>query len=305
MDFHTSVNAVVLQGANHFEAGAVANVSEAWIAMAAEIPLENFAVFGAVEKRAPRFEFAHALRRFFGVQLSHAPVIEVLAATHRIGEMDAPVVAIIDVGESGGDAAFGHHGVGFAQQRFAHYPHFRAGSRGFDGGAQACAARSDHQDIVREPLEFRHLQDSPVMPDADGTEADIEIGKPHPEKAEPRPAFVSAVQAADAVVQLVPYRVFGNAVERSSDEMPERVAAEDVSGQEYDIHYQNDGADTDSEAVRKTERYHGVVDQETPYEIGEPQEITVKILQDQRKASFPQVALARFAYRAGRGIGPE
>ena len=119
VDFHALVDAVVLQRADHFQTGAVADVGEARIAMAAEVALQNAAVFRAVEERAPGFQFAHAVRRFLGVQFGHAPVVEVLAAAHGVGEMDAPVVAVVDIGHGGGDAAFGHDGVGFAEQRFA------------------------------------------------------------------------------------------------------------------------------------------------------------------------------------------
>ena len=103
---------------------------------------------------------------------------------------------------------FGHHGVGFAQQRFANHPHFGAVGRGFDGGAQSCPTCTDDQNVVGEPLELRHLQDSPVVPDPHGAEADVDIGKSHPEQACPGPLLVSCVQAAHAIVELVPYRVF-------------------------------------------------------------------------------------------------
>ena len=115
VDFHAGVDAVILQRADHLEAGAVADVRQARIAMAAEVALQDAAVLGAVEQRAPGFQFAHAVGRFLGVQLGHAPVVQVLAAAHGVGEMDAPVVAIVHVGQRGRDAAFGHHGVRFAR----------------------------------------------------------------------------------------------------------------------------------------------------------------------------------------------
>jgi hypothetical protein len=55
VDFHAGVDAVILQGADHFEAGAVADVSEARVAMAAEIALQDAAVLSTVEERAPGF----------------------------------------------------------------------------------------------------------------------------------------------------------------------------------------------------------------------------------------------------------
>ena len=148
MDGDALMDAVILQRADHFQAGAVADVGQARITMAAEIALQNPAVLGAVEHRAPGFQFADAVRRFLGVQFGHAPVVEVLAAAHGVGEMDAPVVAVVDVAQRRRHAAFGHDGVRLAQQRFADQPDLDARRRGFDGGAQTRAARADDQDVV-------------------------------------------------------------------------------------------------------------------------------------------------------------
>ena len=86
----------------------------------------------------------------------HAPVVQILAAAHGVGEMNPPVVALVHIGQCRRDAAFRHDGMRFAEQRFAHYAHFDARGGGFNGGAQACSARTNHQHIVGEPLEFRH-----------------------------------------------------------------------------------------------------------------------------------------------------
>ena len=127
--FHACVDAVILQRADHLQAGAVADVRQPRIAVAAEVALQDSAVVGAIEQRAPCFEFAHAFRRFFGVQFGHAPVVEILAAAHGVGEMDAPVVAIVHIGQCCRDAAFGHHGVRFAEKRFADHADLHAGGR--------------------------------------------------------------------------------------------------------------------------------------------------------------------------------
>ena len=124
--FDALMNAVILQGADHLEAGAVARVRQARIAVAAEVALQNFAVFGAIENRAPGFELVHARRRLFRVQLRHARIVQILPAAHRVGEMDAPVVAIVDIAHRRRHAAFGHHGVRFAEQRFADQSDFDA-----------------------------------------------------------------------------------------------------------------------------------------------------------------------------------
>ena len=84
VDFHALMNAVVLQRANHFQAGAVTDVRQARITMAAEVALQNAAFLGTVEQRAPGFKLAHAVRRFFRVKFSHTAIVDVLTATHRV-----------------------------------------------------------------------------------------------------------------------------------------------------------------------------------------------------------------------------
>ena len=115
------MDAVILQRANHFQAGAIADMRESRIFVAAEISLQNAPVLRAIEHRTPRFEFAHAIGRFLGVQFRHAPLIYVLTAAHRVGEMHLPIVAIINVGERGSDPPFGHDRVRFAEQTFANH----------------------------------------------------------------------------------------------------------------------------------------------------------------------------------------
>ena len=94
--------------------GAIAHVREARIPMPTEVALQDAAVLGAIEQRAPRFELADAVRRFLRVQLGHAPVVQVLATAHRVGEVHPPAVAIIHVRHRRGGATFGHHRVRLA-----------------------------------------------------------------------------------------------------------------------------------------------------------------------------------------------
>ena len=119
VDVDALVDAVILQRADHLEAGAIADVRQARIAVAAEVALQDAAVLGAVEDRAPGLELAHAVGRFLGVQLGHAPVVEVLAAAHGVGEVHLPAVAVVDVGHRRRHAALGHHRVRLAEQRLA------------------------------------------------------------------------------------------------------------------------------------------------------------------------------------------
>jgi hypothetical protein len=135
---------VVLQSADHLETGAVAYMRQPRIAMPAEIPLQNPAVAGAIEKSAPRFQFVDARRSFLGVQFRHAPIIQILAAAHRVGEVNSPAVSVVNISHRRRYAAFRHYGVRFAQQGFRNHRNLYARGRSLDGGAQASASRPNN-----------------------------------------------------------------------------------------------------------------------------------------------------------------
>ena len=101
------VDAVVLQGADHLQPGAVAHVRQAGILVTAKVSLQDAAVPRAIEQRAPRLQLAHALRRLLGMQFGHAAVVHVLAAAHGIREVHLPVVALVHVGQGCRNAALG------------------------------------------------------------------------------------------------------------------------------------------------------------------------------------------------------
>jgi hypothetical protein len=139
---------MVLQRANHLQAGAVPDMRQAGVAMAAEVSLQDSPILGAIEHRAPGFQFAHALGRFLGMKLSHAPVVHVLPAAHRIGEMHFPIVALIHVRQGRGDSSFCHDGVGLAQERFADQAHRNSRRRRFNRRPQSRAAGAHDQNVI-------------------------------------------------------------------------------------------------------------------------------------------------------------
>ena len=103
--------------------------------MAAEVALQDSPIWRPIEQRAPRLELANAIGRLLRVQLGHAPIVDVLAAAHRVGEMHTPAVSIVDVPQRRRRTAFGHHRMRLAEQRLAHEPDANALCRCFDGGA--------------------------------------------------------------------------------------------------------------------------------------------------------------------------
>src|SRR5689334_20664108 len=84
VNIDSSMNAVVLQGADHFQAGAVPHMRQAWIPVPAEVALENAPVLSSIKNGSPGLQLAHPRRGFFGVQFRHAPIVNVLPAAHRI-----------------------------------------------------------------------------------------------------------------------------------------------------------------------------------------------------------------------------
>jgi hypothetical protein len=113
------VNTVILQRPDHFQTGPVSDVGQARIFMSAEISLKNATVLSAIENSAPRLKLPHPRWSFSRVQLRHSPIINVLPSAHGIGEMDLPIVAIVDIGQGCGNSTFSHDGVRFAKKGFA------------------------------------------------------------------------------------------------------------------------------------------------------------------------------------------
>ena len=142
------MHALVLKDADHLEAGAVADVRQPAVRMAAERPLIDAALGRAVEQRAPGLELADPVGSLLGVDLRHAPIVVHFAAAHRIAEMHAPVVFLHHRAKRRRRAAFGHDRVRLAEERFADEGDLGALGAGFDRGAQAGAAGTDHHDVV-------------------------------------------------------------------------------------------------------------------------------------------------------------
>src|SRR5207249_7643836 len=96
--------------------------------------------------RSPPLELQHALGRLLSMQLRHPPVVQHLAAAHRVAEVDLPGVLRPHVAERRGDAAFGHDGVRLAQERLADETDRDALRRGLDRGPESRATGADHDD---------------------------------------------------------------------------------------------------------------------------------------------------------------
>ena len=236
MYFHAGVNSVILQRADHFEAGAIADVGQPRIAMAAEVSLQDAAVFRAVEERAPGFEFPHAVGGFLRVEFGHPPVVQILAAAHGIGEMDAPVIAIVDVGQRRRHSTFSHNRMGLAKQRLANYANLHACGRRLNRRPQARPARADHQDIVGDMSgipPFKGFSSRARCPWRTGARR---RRKSRPSTDWPRPIFCARRSGSSRSCRAF-WRTGSSEslIDAAADQVAERVAAEDVTREQHDV----------------------------------------------------------------------
>jgi len=159
-EFHphprAGVDEPVLQGADELQPGSVADVAEPLVRVRAECPLVDGPLRRAVEQPAPSLQFEYAVDHLFREELDHPPVVDHLAAPHGVGEVDLPGVAAVDISERRRDAAFGHHGMRFSQQRLAEDVDRAAGFGGRDRGPHAGAPCADDEHVARYDLGLGH-----------------------------------------------------------------------------------------------------------------------------------------------------
>jgi hypothetical protein len=110
---------VILQRADHLQAGAITDVRQARVFVSSKVALKDATIRRTVEDGAPSFQIFDAVGRFLRVDLSHAPVVDVLTSTHGVSEMHAPVVPIVDIADRSSHTAFSHDCMRFAEQRLA------------------------------------------------------------------------------------------------------------------------------------------------------------------------------------------
>ena len=142
------MDSVVLQGTDHLETCTVTDMRQSRISMTAEITLENAPIGCAIEKGTPCFQFADARRSFLGVEFCHSAITEILAAAHRVGKVNAPVISIIDISHRRGYATFGHNCVRFTKEGFRNESDLYLSCRSLDCSTQASAPRTNNENVV-------------------------------------------------------------------------------------------------------------------------------------------------------------
>ena len=147
-DVGAFVNGVVLERPDHLQPRPVADMRQPAVGVSPERTLVHASVFRPIEEGAPGLELSHPIRSLRGVRPGHSPVAQPFPASHRVAEMDLPIVFRAVVAECGRHPALGHDGVRLAEQRLADESHGCAGLDGRDRRAEPGAAGSDHEDIM-------------------------------------------------------------------------------------------------------------------------------------------------------------
>src|SRR5918997_4218638 len=213
---------LLLEGPDHLEPRAVADVAEPAVGVAAEGALGDPALRRPVEERAPLLELDDPLGGLLGERLDHLPVVEELPAVHSVDEVLAPGVVGVHVAHGGGYAALGHDGVRLAEQALGNYPDREAPlGRGYRR-PEARAAGADDQDVVLANLvtpvgrptvrvsiclhllylpltDERQVGDDPRL-----QEPHVNVRQEQRTEAEPRPLRVPQVEAGERRLKIAP-----------------------------------------------------------------------------------------------------
>ena len=303
----------LLQGADHLQAGAVAYVSQTRVFVTAEVALADLAVGGAVKECTPRLKLPYAIWGFLGMQLGHAVVVEELAATHRVAEVNLPVVVGVHIAHGCSNATLSHDCVGLAEERLAQDGCLLAGLASGDGRAKTRATGTDDDHVELQLRNLGHadepfdLEEVEVRDLFGGYEVDVEVGESNKDHRDPRVAHVIAVELADPRPHLVASRVLREVLQTPTNCVPARVARQRVEPEEGCIKKQHEGANAcvTPLAIVVAEGNDGVVREDGIEDQAREEEPAVRVLEDQREARLAGVLAVRFGDRTRRRRLPE
>ena len=84
------------------------------------------------------------------------------------------------------------------------------------------------------------------MPDAHRTKAHVKIAETDPEETHPRPEHVAAIQTGDTAISLITRWRARKLIEKSANQMPERMTTKGIAAEQNDIDCENDRSDANS-----------------------------------------------------------
>jgi hypothetical protein len=111
--------------------------------MTTEISLKNAAILRPIKNCTPSFQLTNPGRRLQSVQLSHPPVVDVLAPAHGVRKMDFPIVTVVHIGKRRSNSALSHYGVRLSQKRLTDQSNFGSPSGRFNSRAKSRPTRTN------------------------------------------------------------------------------------------------------------------------------------------------------------------
>src|ERR1051325_1046776 len=140
-----------------------------------------------------------------------------------------------------------------------------------------------------------------VVPDPHRAEPHVEVGEADPEKAEPRPKHVPAIEAAHAAIGLIASGRPRKLIAKSADDMTQRMTAEREAAQKDDVDEQDERADPKAERslssrrIDEPKRFPDIDREDDDKQKREIKKIAVHVLHDQRKRALTEIGFARLA----------
>src|SRR5438132_34973 len=153
---------------------------------------------------------------------------------------------------------------------------------------------------TRDAPHPRSEHDPRVGQHAHRQKADVQIRGSDDDEARPRPARVARVQGVGPAPEPEPQRLSVERVPISADEIAKRVTGDERVGEKCDVGEHEDRAEADAEVAVEVEGSERVPPQEDKERGREDERVPVKVLDEERKARFARVALARIRNGARR-----
>ena len=207
------------------------------------------------------------------------------------------------------EAAFGHHRVRLAQQRFADDADARSLRERFDRGSQPRAARADNQHIVFVSFVrgSHRSRMSLIAPEA--TRRMYKSVSPTAimlTQAQNMWCSLSFVTPCQAECRGTPSVAHEKQSSLPPTRLSQRMAGKCVDRQQDDVHQHHQRAHADAELPAEIKGHDRVVPEERHEDHRDVKEIAVHILQDERKRRLALIlAMAALAHRARRWIEEE
>ena len=136
------------QGVEDGPSGVVTGVTRSTVGVGAKVPLVELAVLGLGEGGTPVHEFVHALRRVLHQNFNRFWVADMVPFLVGVNEVLHPVVVRVHGSQGSVDAASSERGVSVVSDALPDDEDLASALVGGNGGSQARASRSDHEDVA-------------------------------------------------------------------------------------------------------------------------------------------------------------